>query len=199
MPNWCSNEMVVYGPRSELVKFVELIKKARETAKETKHWELYDVFSLAGFNEEEMDKLGWSRGYFDDDVPEIESKDGIDFVQVSFETAWSPMCEAWDELLRRRFPNLKQVTCAVECGCEVYVNTDVDKLFFPWSIFVDAGYDNSVFGEYYDGYCDTREEALHKVNEWLGKQFDSLEEAEEYVLADEDGDNWFNVHEFYSY
>lgn len=201
MPNWCSNEMAVYGPRDELVKFAELIKKARETARETKHWELYDVFALAGFDDEGMDKLGWSRGYFDGDVPEIESKDGTDFIQVSFETAWSPMCEAWDALLRRRFPNLKQVTCAVESGCDVYVNTDVDGLFFPWTICVDAGYENSVFGDFYPDSYNTREDALHRVNEWLGESFDSLEEAEEYVLADKygNGDNWFNVHEFHSY
>lgn len=199
MPNWCSNEMAVYGSRDELVKFVELIKKARETAKETKHWELYDVFSLAGFDDGEMDKFGWSRGYFTNDSLDIGNKDGRDFVDVSFETAWSPMCEAWDELLRRCFPNLKQVTIAVECGCEVYVNTDVDKLFFPWTICIDAGYENSVFGDFYEDSYVTRADALHNVNEWLGKSFDSLEEAEEYVLADEDGDNWFNVHEFYAY
>ena len=199
MPNWCSNEMAVYGSRDELVKFVELVKKARETAKETKHWELYDAFALAGFDDEEMDKFGWSRGYFTIGDIDIGNKDGMDFVDVSFDTAYSPMCEAWDELLRRSFPDLKQVTIAVEEGCDVFVNTDVDGLFFPWTLYLDAGYGNSVFNDFYDGSYKTREEALHKVNEWLGKQFDSLEEAEEYVLADEDGDNWFNVHEFYNY
>lgn len=208
MPNWCSNAMAVYGPKDDVVKFVQIVREGIVNAGE--YNQLYSTFLAAGFSKEEIDALpDFSRGFYTEMHPEVETDSEGAYAKIYFESAWSPLCDSWDALLRRFFPTLRQVTIADECGCEVYVNTDAEGRFFPDRYNVDAcveGEDGeSYLMDYDDHTFETLDGALATVNAWLARNgfgpFDSIEQVEEWFEGrSEDHEcEFFHIHEYSDY
>jgi hypothetical protein len=123
MPNWCSNVIAFYqedGGNYLLAAFYADIQKFNDyknadgnSSEWIGHW-----LQSNKVDTEEM----YSRGYFTD----CELFD--DHVRVYMETAWSPIPEVWDVMAGKY--GLRYVYVAEECGCEVYVNTDIYGRFF---------------------------------------------------------------------
>ncbi len=207
MPNWCSNSMTVYGPKDDVVKFVQTVKDGIANAGE--YNQLYSTFLAAGFSKGEMDALhDFSRGYYTEERPEVETDSDGAHVELHFESAWSPLCDSWDALLRRFFPTLKQVTIAEECGCEIYVNTDAEGRFYPERYYVDAcveGKDGESYISDFECAFETLGEVLATVNRWLAGNgfgpFDSIDDVKEWFEGrSEDHEcEFFHLYEYSNY
>ena len=191
MPNWCDNTMAVIGPREQLEKLNAHIIRSEEKAEKEGHrgWALYNIFADLGYSDDDLNRLDYRRGYLTSE-PTIDENGRL---FLSFDTAWGPMLEAWDDLLSKHFAGLRQVTIAEEGGNDVYVNTDDTGEIFPAHYYLDA-YDDDRGIYIEDGYFETEKEAIDAFNKAFGKSFSSAREIEEYGLKLENG--YCAIHEF---
>lgn len=186
MPNWCSNSMVVYGSPTEIKDFYSKVKLAIQRGNENKHWHLYEIYAVFGYEENEVlssSDNGYIRGSIDD-VTEIVNNDDESYFTVYYESAWSSMCEGFDWLLEHNYKTLKQVTLAEECGCEYYINTDKEHKFFQERYILDV-VDYDIY------YCSTIGEVFQELQKYLDtkKHFKSMSLRElERVLDQNDNE-----------
>lgn len=195
MPNWCSNNMVVYGSPTEVKDFRNKVLSAIQKAKTTKHWELYEIYTEFGYGEEVLENsyFGYNRGNIID-VSEIQEDKNECYFSVYYESAWSTMCEGFDYLLHNHYKTLAQVTLAEEEGNDVFINTDVTGKFFTEKYYV--------YVEDYDTYyCSTEEEVLKIINDWndLKPKCKSIKDC--YRLLQEDNEvgttkQFISLHEY---
>lgn len=187
MPNWCSNQMAIVGKSADLLAIKKLIDDVMTMDSQT----LYNTALAAGYTAEQADELDCRGSY--DCAPEIyETKDGVKYLEVCYESAWTPCIDFWNGLLAKFFPECSQYTVAEECGCEVYVNTDSSRHIFPWDYAVD--YSNP-HGDGGIEYFESKEQAL----EFISKTFDR-EVADESALGKlneelEEEDGFASLHE----
>lgn len=210
MPNWCSNAMTVVGPKDDIVKFIDHINRSRAHAKETGHWELYDIFADLGYVNEDgdIDCADWTRGDLTDDEGDyglMKSPTGNDeyCAELHFETAWGVMCDAWDTLLNEHFPTLREYTIGEECGNDVYVNTDKEGIFYPERFAID-GYcskTNRYTSDYGVGGIgrSSEKDALDAINYAFRKDFKTLKEAKRFAEELDDDDSFLNIEEYCYY
>jgi len=205
MANMVSNCMAVYGDRNELEKLLSIIAESRSKGEGAIN-QVDLTFKLAGFTEAEMDGLSLPASYYTDVDEEISTgKYGVTYFKVWYESKWSPAIDAWDRLLSRFFPKLKQVTACEECGNEIYINTDSEGYFFEWRYYVDGSVGNHYTNEMESPYVETKEQALALINEMCGKAgcrtFGTIAEALDF-FGDEgnnpfpDNDFFLGVHEY---
>lgn len=175
MPNWCYNQMVVYGSPTEIKDFHDKLSKAKEKGDKLNTWHLYQIYEEFGYKKEEIlesDSNGYIRGYFDsiDDI-EVESKD-VWFFRLEYESAWSSMYEGFDWLLSRHYKTLKQVTLAEEMGLEVYINTDTKGKFFPEKYYM--------YVEDYDTFiCESDRELVEEFNKFIDEPKNKVNNAKD--------------------
>jgi len=128
MPNWCENRMRVKGKQSEIEKFLQKAKGEREN-KES----LVSLESLIPTPKELFEGQGWypwRLGHWGTkwDLREvyITQNNGDGLLEVDYETAWSPICEAM-LTLSEMFPMLEFYHMYIEqgvgfAGYETYKN-----------------------------------------------------------------------------
>jgi hypothetical protein len=131
MPNWCSNSIAFYqedgGTCLLEPLFMEIGKYINHIDPETNRncdW----VGHFLKSSKIDPESLS-SRGFFQN--CELNS----DHVRVDMDTAWSPLPEVWDKIAETY--GLSYVYISEECGCAVYVNTDVEGRFFSDRYLLD--------------------------------------------------------------
>lgn len=205
MSNICSNSTIIYGPKEDVERFIKDIKAAFDKAERKT---LSDIIEALGCHMKENDIFSFNTNraylYKDEDFA-LKEKEGRWYIQLDYESDWSPAYEGIDLMLKELYPTLGQVTWAEEGGCQIFVNTDSEGFFFPERFDVDASACNKYTHEG-EGYCcETKEQALEVINrfqESLGlRTFSSVEEAEEWY-GDEgnnpspDDDFFLNINEY---
>lgn len=127
MKNICANEMVVYGPKEDVVEFLKRVRNAmggRDFAS--------DFFLSCGYEEDELvDLAGFGPMWLTRDPESFEESAAKPaHVVLRFDTELCPAFDAWDDLLKCFFPTLRQVTYAEVAGTGCYYNTDTEGIFF---------------------------------------------------------------------
>ena len=205
MANICSNSTIIYGPKEDVERFVKDIKAAFD---KTEYKTLEKVFEALGCHMKESDVGAFNidrASLYKDEKFDLKEKEGRWYVQLDYESAWSPAYEGIDAMLKELYPTLKQVTWAEEGGCQIFINTDDEGFFFPERFEVDASVCNKYTLDEGHALVVDREDALGVINhlhERAGlKKFDTLEEAEEWY-EDEDNnpqpgcDFFLNINEY---
>lgn len=175
MPNWCFNSMTVYGSPVEIKDFYKKLQNAWKKGDKLKHWHLYQIYEEFGYEKEEIlgsDSNGYNRGYFDDigEIVKISNEEWC--FQLSYESAWGPMYEGFDWILKKHYKTLQQVTLAEETSNGVFVNTDVKGRFYPERYLVSIE-DYDMF------YCETEEEVIKIINDFIVDDEDRCETIED--------------------
>lgn len=129
MANLCSNVMVIYGPAADVKNFGKIVERAYTEYKTCGKFFVDTLFKICGYDAEP------SNGAYDLDIDYAYEPDGDgeSHIKFYFDTKWSPMYEDFESFLAAKFPTLKQVTLADEFGCDVHVNTDSRRKYFPWN------------------------------------------------------------------
>lgn len=189
--------MVVYGDRKEIEDFRRKMLEAKEKAASLDHWDLYEAYAVYGHDENWILNGCGGNGYNRGNIGYISEAtlegDGTWSLRIDYESAWSPMIDGFDYLLRKHYFTLRQVTEAEECGCDVYVNTDERGRWFTDRYILEGdGFDT----EYYD--ASEESELCSRAAELIGEEglaFGSFEEVEGYI-EHHDLPSWMAVHEF---
>ena len=142
MPNWCSNEERIFGPRKEIVPLFQNIRKwTSKKYRENGFGNLWlgNIVLGAGF---EVDGDGENhlrcRGALSSDPELYDGEKEGSYISFTSETAWIPMRNMWEKILARHAPNCKYLFRSEECGMGYYATNDRDGGFFPEDFLVDC-------------------------------------------------------------
>lgn len=204
MPNWCDNTTFIYGDKQQLEEFWSVIEKevlkGGEGVKKNSWGNLWlgNIF-LHFYSEEEGNELGLQfRGAFLDDYVSLYYNREEGFIQMRYETAWSPNIESWEQLLYDFFPKLKQATKSEESGVGIYVIKDDERLFFNDKYVLEA----LINDDFYTNYFDKDEEVVDFVNREFNKNYKSIKELledKEWLEEIESNNGYFCLNEFEDY
>lgn len=121
MANVCNNTEYIYGPKEQMFElyalFEELFTSDKDTDKITR-----GVHPVSFF----IEKLGledlnlYSRCEIEEYLEDYDENENLYFLSFDSYSAWSPMYETWDEILRKKFPDCKYAFVSVEPGFEIY-------------------------------------------------------------------------------
>lgn len=176
MPNWCSNTFFVYGNKAGCIRFYLKLQSLLESHDSSggSRLNLWDTLKAAGYDDSELSGIN-CRGDISDLNLEEEIEEGGRPFGVKFwaESAWSPCSEAITLLINKLAPRmgLKSVFLAEEPGCEIYINSDVDGVYFRDFANIDTNDD--VY--YYE--TGQEEEFLKFIFDNTGVKYETVGEA----------------------
>lgn len=194
MPNWCSNSAVVYGKnKTEIETFARKYKQAYEQSQTNQHWGTYELFIVHGYDDQYTlsDKSDYIRGHLYEPEPIQQLRDGTYYFSFFFETAWGPMVDGLNRILNERYTSLKSVILAEECGNGVFINTDINHIFFDEKYCVDS--DNGM------EYFETDQQLIKYLKSEFGYEINSPDELNDGDTIELPNDNWFNFYQFAAY
>lgn len=175
----------IEGPRETLEKINDAILKAMP---QKEHWDEWETCINLGFTEEELD--GKRLGGEISEEPSL----GENTLEFYAEERWG--LQDFEELLRKKFPEIKVYWIVEESGCEVYATNDREGKYFPERYWVDTCVD----GNYQSEYFKTEEAAYKWLSELTNGRVKSEEDAENFNSDYEDSDayeeNFIYVHKF---
>lgn len=187
MANMASVSYAIEGSQDSLTKIKEAINKAVNN-KDDKKYEEYSTCLNLGFTEEELEKYRLRGEMYE----EVEIKDGV--LRFWAEERWG--LQDFEELLKKKFPDITVYWIVEECGCEVYCTNDRDGKYFPERYWVDTCIDN----DYQSEYFITKEamyEWLSKITDGRVKNADDVEEFNsDYEDSEANEENFIYIHEF---
>ena len=253
MANWCENRIAIYAKTKEGIqelknlymrirglgtdyhgipekdmgytteksvrdeKTSEIITK-KETEKAVNNW--YGLLLVA--HGVKIADINDCRGFIEDEIEWCDSPEPHIYLRT--ETAWDPKEHILDTLVSDFYKNLDYVMTAEECGMGIYINTDVDAIFFPERYYLE--WDMCGWGGDSD-YLESDEElsrtmrriikeVQEKFPEYKSKFMDKIEKEgvlamteddayeerdaiEKYLSSKENGDyEYFSIHKFES-
>ena len=175
MPNWCTTSYVFRGNENEIKDFY--IKLKSFTSKERIPND-FDNFWLGNI----VDGFGFDynkipcRGFIDY-FPELKETDP-DRLEFSTETAWEPMTEMWDKIIKKYYPSISYVLIAEEPGCGLYINTDLEGEDFFQRFFVDFKLPPKyTYGSPNGFYADCEEELIETFNSIFHRKYKSFKQC----------------------
>lgn len=199
MANICSNIMRVYADKeneANLKKVYEILCQVMKDAEEDPDQNYMPNIVARmrpDLTEEEIDKKLYgceTRSWMDgepESYHEATDTDPASFT-VYYESKWYPTIEAWNLVLEPY--GVKQVTIAEEPGCDVYINTDKDGVFFIDKYMIDIYTEENdgetaslEFKEYFGaGDEDEMIEYFNQdIGSEIGREFKTVEEIKDYI------------------
>ncbi len=202
MPNWCFNTTIIYGEEKEIERLRKILedafsKEPKNMKKIKNDWNqnwIANMFLATGYIYDEK------KGCFVD--RDIKARGGVenlnlnfekDAIEIQYETAWDPIYSSIDKMLEENFEGLYQVTCSEEPGIGIYINTDVEGLYFSDNYILDY----CINEEYNDNRYFVEEKSLVSVfNKAFNTNFSSykeikIKEREIFDKYSENDDSFF--------
>lgn len=197
MPNWCSTSIMFDGEIEEIKRFREelesIIKGPAKMANSFGDGWLGDIVIHYGYGWKEVPCRG-EVSYIGD----LEDQDnGFGNFMITTTTAHAPLIETWD-LVISNYSEIDYVYIAEEPGCQVFINTDTEGVYFKERYRVDVEIPKEIFGKkhQYIVALQTEEELLILFKKITGQEFESHDQIEKYFenkIDSYEGDEWFGV------
>lgn len=195
MANWCSTTIEFFGSgydaNIQLKELYEIILEMEKTGRVQGADNLWlgNFVDMFGGDCKEADCRG-----FITYIEEYENYDeDLCHFRIEQEDAWYPKVGVWREILSNNFPDIEMVYVAEECGCEIYINSDTDGLFFTQKYCAEIC--DGEYGDYIDSdYFDTQIDLLHYLEMHIPH-----EDIDEALMGNPnyDAEVYACVHEFH--
>ena len=130
MPNWCYNQTVFYGNKRTTTRLYRELEKVIDYKKDC---HIDKFFKLLGVPQEKLNEEYNTRAF----ICNFDINKENNALILSYESAWNPIIEDLNKILKKYKPSLKQVTWSEECGCGIYINTDREGLYFTDRYYLD--------------------------------------------------------------
>lgn len=183
MANMASVAYAIEGPQKNLEEILGAICLAMT---DKKHWTEYKTCGYLGFPESQLRNYKLEGEI--DDGPTLENE----VLRFWAEERWG--LQDFEELLRKKFPDIKVYWTVEELGCEVYCTNDKEGKYFPDRYWVDTAQDDIYDSEYF-----STEEAMYKwLNEKYGVKLEEEVEAwnTDYEATGDECENFIYIHKF---
>lgn len=191
MPNWCYTQYVFIGSSKELDRLERNISRWTESLSVPNGFgknRLGNIVAGAGFSQKEIPCRGILCNMYRKSDLEMETPR----LHIDTETAWVPMHELWNRLIKKYSPGYRFLYYSEEPGCGIYETNDTEKEFFGFDYVADAFYDypgahENIRERFEEGISSWSEEDLHLViadilkkdlpSDMLLYQFDAMQES----------------------
>ena len=181
MPNWCSTNFTFEGEKDEIARFHKRLNQiiSAESVINNENCWLGNVVVGYGFDCKKIP----CRGHIDDVIDDIVIGGDSAYFCLSTTTAWVPLLEMWDFILKGEYPSVSYVYLAIEPGCGIYINTDTSGKHYNEKYLLDLVLPEKVFGKDVDLYNFYSEKAdfSKDVKRITGREFDDVEEIISYI------------------
>jgi hypothetical protein len=208
MPNWCFSKYAFYTnneDKGELIRLYnnlsDIMQKPSEIKNDFEPGWLGKVAIKHGFDWEKISCRG-SITHLDD------YETGDSFFTLETETAWTPTDALWEAIIVQ-YEGVSYVYIAEEPGNEIFINTDIDGIYFQGKYLLEICGDVPIPEGWYAGkdkpdYLDIREyfESLDEFMDYFikltGREFSTIEEARVYLsdIFAQEHNTIANIHEF---
>ena len=158
MPNWCYNECFISGPRNEVKPLFENLRKWTSQNYKPNGFDIGmwigNIVLGAGFiteseevtEEKPINNLLLCRGQilsgFEYHHPIESGKDP--YIWFTYESAWAPLVDTFESILKRHAPNCKFYYFAEEPGMGIHQTNDANCKFFNNDFYIDYQVDYDV-------------------------------------------------------
>jgi hypothetical protein len=185
MPNWCDTKFVFYGNKNEILEFYNRLKRILDSPNHIlnefkKSW-LGNILMDYGFDWENAP----CRGNVDDIADDVTVEGNEACFSLNTTSAWSPLTEMWDLILKKEYPSVKYVYLAIEPGSGIFINTDTSGKYLTEKYLLDLVLPEEMCKEDVDvdiyEFYDSPEEILEELEKRIRKKFKSLDEAREFL------------------
>lgn len=199
MSNYCSNNIAFYSNDKTLLQ--NLYDIMLDVFNNSKSRSVYDILLKHGYSTEEAQKISDSRDYLAYMEFELTDKRcGYYAFKAETESAWQPNMTTFFYLLQDKYANkISLVYTSEEPGSGVFINTDVDGLFFTDRYKIDCCLDNNYFTDYFTNF----NEVIEFIQEDYPKAdvciYDNPEEIRNKVITaygSSNEDNFFYLDRF---
>jgi len=185
MPNWCDTKFVFYGNKNEILEFYNRLKRILDSpnhiSNEFKKSWLGNILMDYGFDWENAP----CRGNVDDIADDVTVEGNEACFSLNTTSAWSPLTEMWDLILKKEYPSVKYVYLAIEPGSGIFINTDTSGKYLTEKYLLDLVLPEEMCKEDVDvdiyEFYDSPEEILEELEKRIRKKFKSLDEAREFL------------------
>ncbi len=183
MPNWCSTNFTFEGKKDEILEFHKklnkIISKGATAENNSNNGWLGNIVIGYGFDPQEVR----CRGSVDDVPGDVVVKGGSAYFSLSTTSAWEPLTDMWDLIIKRYYPSVSYVYLAIEHGTKLYLNTDTSGKHYNEKYLLDLCIPEKVFGKQIDTYefYEDLEELLADLKQLTGKRFENIEKAVDFL------------------
>ena len=189
MANTCFNLISFYSKENNkdaLLLFENKLKKLDQN----KNITLIDFYKeLTNLTIDEIDRTLEGRGQ----LQSISYND--DRIEIEFESAWTPVNKDIEKIAILN--NLNSVCLAEENGCDIFLNTDTEGLFYDSQYQIDCCLKDTE-EEYYTEYFNSLEQMLDFCRNTLYLDFNTFEELENFCdnFESDDDEEFISLHDF---
>ena len=199
MANYCSNNIAFYSKDRAVLQ--DLFTKINDVLDNTNNHSIYQLILKHGYSEEAAKKITDCRDYItyaEDKLTDLSC--GYSYFKIDTESAWQPNMTTFFYLLQDKYANkISLVYTSEEPGSGVFINTDVDGLFFNDRYKIDCCLDSNYFTDYFTDF----NEVIEFIQEDYPKAdvciYDSPEEIRNKVITaygSSSEDNFFYLDRF---
>ena len=186
MPNWASVSYRIVGPKEILQKVYDAVQYPMIEEGSSEDWEGNVLKTLKpDWKCPEGESIRGFIQYFD-----LQKSDECEYIILDADEAWGLTC--FHEELSKIFPDLNIFYIVEEPGLEVYHTNDVEGVFFPERLYVDACIDN----DYYSEYFQTEKDAYHYIAKITKGAIKSKDDLERFNKDNTNENDFISVHEF---
>lgn len=200
MPNWCTNQIHVFGSKGEIRDFHASLQKVIAKCKHenTSYYWLADVADFFNIDCKNLP----TRGELFSDTIEYDEKNAPETMSFTCSSAWSPNDEFWKALFDSCYSTLSFVFAADEPGMDIFVKHDPEHKVFGEDYYLLEFYlGTDEDGESLDSYdfFNSEEELLDYANDSLDTYFKTIKELMDFVdkeYLEKDDDFYFNIRKY---
>lgn len=181
MANYCSNNIAFYSKDRAVLQ--DLFTKINDVLDNTNTHSIYQLILKHGYSEEAAKKITDCRDYItyaEDKLTDLPC--GYSYFKIDTESAWQPNMTTFFYLLQDKYANkISLVYTSEEPGSGVFINTDVDGLFFTDRYRIDYCVNNDYQTEYFSGFSEVIDYINEKLPETKVCVFDTPEQIKDKV------------------
>lgn len=152
MANYCSNNIAFYSKDRALLQ--DLFTKINDVLDNTNNHSVYQLMLKHSYSEEAAKKITDCRDYItyaEDKITDLPC--GYSYFKIDIESSWQPNMTTFFYLLQDKYANkISLVYTSEEPGSGVFINTDVDGLFFNYRYRIDYCIEDYYETEYFDTF-----------------------------------------------
>jgi len=156
MANYFTNRIVFYGEDKKAL--TDLLGKISACVDEPANNKVRTFLELAGLNAEDAKACADSHDFFTYLDFTVQENPCGGYFEVQTESAWSANIEGFYKVLRKTYDGkINLVYQSEEAGCGIFINSDIEGMFFTERYRLDYCYGDSSVREYFSTWQEAAE------------------------------------------
>lgn len=196
MSNLCCTNITFKGNKADIEDLYEKLNSIFKKNQEFNYCWLGHVVSAFGLNPNKIK----CRGEIVHIAEEVNPWGDLFHFEIITETAWMPMTEMWDSIIRKNYSSITYVFLAEDSDEEIHINTDLERDFYRIEYMIKTNMLNDCEEEE-EIYCNSSKDVLDYMSQITNMRFSSIKEGKNLIaelLKKEDNQKVFSLYQYTS-